>query len=91
VSCPTCARARLDVEALALRVQGIAGSMELPITIAVMGCEVNGPGEARDADLAVIGTPTGLILWRDGESLGIVKENELEQALINEIDRFERR
>lgn len=91
VSCPTCARARLDVEALALKVRDITSSMELPITIAVMGCEVNGPGEARDADLAVIGTPTGIILWRSGESRGTVKDNELEKALIEEIERFERR
>jgi len=91
VSCPTCARARLDVEALALRIQTIVQGIQLPVTIAVMGCEVNGPGEARDADLAVIGTQAGLFLWRNGVSLGSVNYDELEQTLINEIDSFERR
>ena len=64
VSCPTCSRARIDVASIAENLL-----QELPIcnsdfTIAVMGCEVNGPGEARDADLAVIGTPSGVMLYR---------------------------
>lgn len=91
VSCPTCARARLDVEALALKVQSIVRGKILPVTVAVMGCEVNGPGEARDAHIAVIGTPAGLILWRNGESLGPVEESKLEDRLIEELDSLERR
>ena len=91
VSCPTCARARLDVEALALKVQSMVQGMQLPVTVAVMGCEVNGPGEARDADLAVIGTPGGFLLWRAGESLGAVPENELGKRLIEELRNLERR
>lgn len=91
VSCPTCARARLDVGELALRVQRMVEGLEKPVTVAVMGCEVNGPGEARDADLAVIGTPAGLILWKNGESVGWVEESELEKTLIDEIESLERR
>jgi (E)-4-hydroxy-3-methylbut-2-enyl-diphosphate synthase len=91
VSCPTCARTRLDVEALALKIQAMVQGHCLPVTVAVMGCEVNGPGEARDADIAVIGTPTGFMLWRNGESLGAVPENELEKRLIEEISNLERR
>lgn len=86
VSCPTCARARLDVEKLALRVQGMVQGIEKPVTVAVMGCEVNGPGEAREADIAVIGTPAGLILWRNGASLGAVDENELDRILLRELE-----
>jgi (E)-4-hydroxy-3-methylbut-2-enyl-diphosphate synthase len=91
VSCPTCARARLDVGSLALQVQSIVRGKALPVTVAVMGCEVNGPGEARDAHLAVIGTPAGLILFRNGESLGPVEEDKLEERLIYELDLLERR
>ncbi|MCK5786640.1 MAG: flavodoxin-dependent (E)-4-hydroxy-3-methylbut-2-enyl-diphosphate synthase [Candidatus Sabulitectum sp.] len=91
VSCPTCARTRLDVETLALKVQKMVQGLQLPVTVAVMGCEVNGPGEARDADLAVIGTPTGFLLWRDGESLGTVPEDELEKRLIDELETLKGR
>jgi (E)-4-hydroxy-3-methylbut-2-enyl-diphosphate synthase len=91
VSCPTCARARLDVEALAIKIQSLVDGIEKPVTVAVMGCEVNGPGEARDADLAVIGTPAGLILWKNGVSLGPVSYKELEKTLTDEIDSLERR
>jgi (E)-4-hydroxy-3-methylbut-2-enyl-diphosphate synthase len=91
VSCPTCARARLDVAALALKIHDMVEGIEVPVTVAVMGCEVNGPGEARDADLAVIGTPSGLILWKNGNSLGEIKQNELEKVLTDEIESLERR
>lgn len=91
VSCPTCARARLDVAALAKRVQEMVEGMENPVTVAVMGCEVNGPGEARDADLAVIGTPAGLIFWKNGKSIGEINGDDLEKALMDEIESLERR
>lgn len=91
VSCPTCARTRLDVGALAAKIQKIVEGIEIPVTVAVMGCEVNGPGEARDADLAVIGTPTGLIFWKNGKSMGKINSDDLEKALIDEIESLERR
>jgi (E)-4-hydroxy-3-methylbut-2-enyl-diphosphate synthase len=91
VSCPTCARARLDVEALASSVQRMVEGIEKPVTVAVMGCEVNGPGEALEADLAVIGTPAGLILWKHGRPLGEVERDKLEKVLIDQIDSLERR
>ncbi|MCP4646337.1 MAG: flavodoxin-dependent (E)-4-hydroxy-3-methylbut-2-enyl-diphosphate synthase, partial [bacterium] len=85
VSCPTCARSRLDVEALALKVQKMVEGLPVPITVAVMGCEVNGPGEAREADIAVIGTPSGLLLWKNGELLETVEKSKLEERLLKEI------
>ena len=91
VSCPTCARARLDVGTLAERIRKVVEGIEKPVTVAVMGCEVNGPGEARDADLAVIGTPAGLIFWKNGKSMGEIHKDELEKALIDEIESLERR
>ena len=91
VSCPTCARTRLDVEVLALKVQKMVQGLQLPVTIAVMGCEVNGPGEARDADMAVIGTPDGFMLWKNGRSIGKIPEDKLEERLIIELNNLERR
>ncbi len=91
VSCPTCARSRIDVEALALKVQKMVRGLRIPVTVAVMGCEVNGPGEARDADIAITGAPAGLLLWRDGESLGAFSEEHIEERLIEELNKLERR
>ena len=64
---PTCARARLDVAELAEAVQEDLAGLESAITVAVMGCEVNGPGEAAEADVAIIGTPAGALLFVAGE------------------------
>ncbi len=73
VSCPTCARARLDVAAVARAVQeGLAG-LESGLTVAVMGCEVNGPGEAAEADVALVGTPAGALLFVAGRNAGPVE------------------
>jgi len=89
VSCPTCARTRLDVAALAEKVDIALRSCDRPITVAVMGCEVNGPGEAREADIALIGTPTGILLWLKGESRGEVRPEDALETLMGEIARFE--
>jgi (E)-4-hydroxy-3-methylbut-2-enyl-diphosphate synthase len=90
VSCPTCARARLDVGALAEKLEAMVRGVAVPVTVAVMGCEVNGPGEAREADLAVIGTPGGLMLWKDGSSLGFIDEEQLEYRIVKELKALER-
>jgi (E)-4-hydroxy-3-methylbut-2-enyl-diphosphate synthase len=82
VSCPTCARCRVDVAGLAAKVQDMLSGMEGEFVVAVMGCEVNGPGEARDADLAVVGTPAGAILFSGGRRLsGVLDASGLEKAL----------
>ncbi len=89
VSCPTCARCRLDVAALAEKVSDALSGCGTPITVAVMGCEVNGPGEAREADIALIGTPTGILLWLRGEARGEVRPEDALETLMREIARFE--
>lgn len=66
ISCPTCARSGLDVEAAALRVEEITAHCKQPITVAVMGCAVNGPGEAKRADLGIAGAPAGIVLFEHG-------------------------
>ncbi len=82
VSCPTCSRARIDVAALASNIQEHLASIQGDFTIAVMGCEVNGPGEAREADLAVIGTPSGTMIFANGKNLGETRTENLIDRLI---------
>ena len=85
VSCPTCARARIDVAGLAEEVQESLTGVEGNITVAVMGCEVNGPGEAREAEIALIGTPSGVHLFIDGKKEGRVPEGDLARYLSKKV------
>lgn len=82
VACPTCARASLDIVALAERIHARTRAIAAPLTVAVMGCEVNGPGEARHADLGVAGGRDRGLLFRRGEPLRTVPPDELEEALV---------
>ncbi|MBD3368796.1 flavodoxin-dependent (E)-4-hydroxy-3-methylbut-2-enyl-diphosphate synthase [Candidatus Fermentibacteria bacterium] len=91
VSCPTCARARLDVAAMAGEVAAHLRGRKADITVAVMGCEVNGPGEAREADLAVIGAPSGCLLFREGRMLRRIDPGNVLPELDREIDRIAQR
>jgi len=82
VSCPTCARSRVDVAGLAARVQQLLSGTRGDFVVAVMGCEVNGPGEALHADLAVVGTPDGVALYSGGRRIaGGLAADDLEKAL----------
>ncbi len=84
ISCPACARRRIDVEGIASDIQAHLAILQGDFTVAVMGCEVNGPGEAREADIAVIGTPTGMMIFSDGRNIG-----ETDQAhLLNQLDEL---
>jgi (E)-4-hydroxy-3-methylbut-2-enyl-diphosphate synthase len=88
VSCPTCGRCRVDLIPIANEVAARLRD-RLPIKVAVMGCEVNGPGEARDADIGVAsGQGVGLI-FSHGEVVRKVPEAEIVDALFAEIDRME--
>lgn len=88
VSCPTCARARIDVAALAERLQENLVGVTGDLTIAVMGCEVNGPGEAREAEIALIGTPSGIRLFIDGNSTGRVSISDLPGYLVETVNSY---
>ncbi len=86
VSCPTCGRTEIDLISLADEVQAMA--MEFPekdLTVAVMGCVVNGPGEAREADIGIAGGKGEGLLFRKGEIIRKVPEAELLRALKEEI------
>lgn len=88
VSCPSCGRAQVDVYKLAEEVTAGLEGMEVPLRVAVMGCVVNGPGEAREADLGVAsGNGKGQIFVK-GEVIKTVPENEIVETLIEEAMRI---
>ena len=88
VSCPTCGRTRIDLISLANRVEKALADCKKDITVAVMGCAVNGPGEAREADLGVAGGRGEGLLFRKGEILKKVPEDQLLQELLAEVDKL---
>ena len=85
VSCPTCGRTRIDLIGLAARVEKLAEDYPLDIKVAVMGCAVNGPGEAREADLGIAGGQGEGLLFKKGEILRKVPEEQLLDALKEEL------
>ncbi|HAL30172.1 MAG TPA: 4-hydroxy-3-methylbut-2-en-1-yl diphosphate synthase [Coriobacteriia bacterium] len=86
VSCPTCGRCQVDLVPIASEVDRRLRALDVPIKVAVMGCVVNGPGEARDADVGVAaGKGVGLV-FRHGEPVRKVPEAEIVDALFEEID-----
>ena len=88
VACPSCGRAELDVFALAEEVEQRIEEMDLPpMQIAVMGCEVNGPGEARDADIGIAAGPGRGLLFSKGKQIGWVPHDRLVEALLEEAER----
>lgn len=88
VSCPTCGRTRIDLIGLAARVEKLAENYPLDIKVAVMGCAVNGPGEAKEADLGVAGGQGEGLLIKRGEILRKVPEAQLLEALKEELDNW---
>lgn len=88
VSCPTCGRTRIDLIRLADKVEHMVESYPLDIKVAVMGCVVNGPGEAREADLGIAGGDGEGLLIRKGEIIKKVPENMLLSALKEELDKM---
>lgn len=87
VSCPTCGRTQIDLIGLANRVEERIKDIDRDITVAVMGCVVNGPGEAREADYGVAGGKDCGLLFRKGEILGKYPYDELCDALIELIEK----
>ena len=86
VSCPTCGRTRIDLIGLANEVETLVQGYPLDIKVAVMGCAVNGPGEAREADIGIAGGAGEGLLIRKGEIVRKVPETELLAALKQELD-----
>ena len=88
VSCPTCGRTRIDLIGLANRVEVALEHIDKDITVAVMGCVVNGPGEAREADIGVTGGSGEGLIFKKGQIIRKVPEAELLPALMAEIEKL---
>lgn len=88
VSCPTCGRTKIDLIGLANQVETMVSAYPLNIKVAVMGCVVNGPGEAKEADLGIAGGIGEGLLIKKGEIVRKVPESELLTALKNELDNW---
>lgn len=89
VSCPTCGRTRIDLIGLAARVEKLVEDYPLDIKVAVMGCAVNGPGEAKEADLGIAGGDGEGLLIKKGEIIRKVPEGELLEALRQELEHWQ--
>ena len=86
VSCPTCGRTQLDLISIANEVEKRAANIDKPIKIAVMGCAVNGPGEAREADIGIAGGKGEGLIFKKGEIIKKVPEDRLVDELMKEIE-----
>lgn len=86
ISCPTCSRTKFDLISLANKVEEITAGIDKNITIAVMGCAVNGPGEAREADLGVAGGNGEGLIFKKGKVLRKVKEEDLIEEIKKELE-----
>ncbi|WP_438434311.1 flavodoxin-dependent (E)-4-hydroxy-3-methylbut-2-enyl-diphosphate synthase [Gorillibacterium sp. sgz500922] len=90
ISCPTCGRLDIDLFAIANEVEAYLASIRVPIKVSVLGCAVNGPGEAREADIGIAGARGEGLLFRYGEMIRKVPEAELVAELKREIDKIVR-
>ena len=88
VSCPTCGRCRIELIDIANKVYELTKNIDKDIKIAVMGCAVNGPGEARDADIGIAGGNGDGLIFKKGEIFKKVKQEDIVGALMHEIERM---
>jgi (E)-4-hydroxy-3-methylbut-2-enyl-diphosphate synthase len=102
IACPTCGRAQVDVIKIATEINrklntlrtteyGRRNTKTRPLKVAIMGCEVNGPGEARAADLGIAGGKTKAVLFKKGKIIAKLKAQEISKVLVNEINALYRR
>jgi len=88
VSCPSCGRAEVDIIKLAETVEEKLARIDKPIRVAVMGCVVNGPGEAKDADIGIACGKGKAILFKKGKKMRVVEEKDFVTVLMREVERF---
>jgi len=89
ISCPTCGRTRIDLFSLAEKVEAFLQTMESPLKVAVMGCPVNGPGEAKEADIGVAGGEGHGIIFKKGQLIKKVPEKDLLEVFLAELKKME--
>jgi (E)-4-hydroxy-3-methylbut-2-enyl-diphosphate synthase len=88
ISCPTCGRCQIDIRGIVAKVESEMGKFKKPIKVAVMGCVVNGPGEAREADIGIAGGKGMGILFKQGRVVKTLKEQQLFSTLMREIRKL---
>ena len=88
IACPTCGRLEVDLFRIAGEIEQATSHIKMPLSLAVMGCAVNGPGEAREADLGVAAGRGNGMIYREGKAIRRVSEQEIVPALLEEIERF---
>ena len=88
VSCPTCGRTRINMIEIAGKVTELLADCQKPLKVAVMGCAVNGPGEAREADIGIAGGDGCGLIFKKGEIIRKVSEDKLVEELMNEIEKM---
>ena len=86
VACPSCGRADVDIRKLANTVDSMLKDLDSNIKVAVMGCEVNGPGEAKDADVGIAAGNGRAVIFRKGKKARVVEEENMLSALLEEIE-----
>lgn len=89
ISCPTCGRIQYDMIDIAKRIEAYLLKVNKTINVAIMGCAVNGPGEAKHADIGIAGGKGEALLFRRGEVVKKIKESEVYDVLVEEIDSFD--
>jgi (E)-4-hydroxy-3-methylbut-2-enyl-diphosphate synthase len=88
ISCPTCGRTQIDLIKLAKKIEKLTENIEKPLKIAVMGCIVNGPGEARDADIGIAGGKKQAIIFKKGKIIRTVSEDQIIPAFLEELGKM---
>src|ERR1700757_2805554 len=90
IACPTCGRLAIDLEKIIAELEQRLGGRKTPVKISVLGCVVNGPGEAREADIGIAAGNGKGVIFRNGEIVRNVLEHEMVDALMEEVERWER-
>src|SRR6516164_2279468 len=89
IACPTCGRLEIDLEAIIAKLEQRLGGRKTPVKVSVLGCVVNGPGEAREADIGIAAGKGKGVIFKRGEIIRHVQESEMVDALLEEIDIWE--
>jgi (E)-4-hydroxy-3-methylbut-2-enyl-diphosphate synthase len=85
IACPTCGRLQMDILPIVEAVRAALSGVTAPVTVAIMGCVVNGPGEAESADVAVCAGKDKAILYRRGQKVRTVEANEIVAAVVEQV------
>ena len=88
ITCPTCGRTKINIIELSKKIQEGLKNVNKPITVAIMGCAVNGPGEARQSDIGIAGGSGEALLFKKGKIVRKIKEEEIVQTLLDEIEKM---